>query len=89
MSQPIDLTPISENSFSTPMLHELEGQLQSFRRALAVQPRHAIKRARRASRFRPVYYTLRLLECSAWGLEPSRWYLARQVLFAVTVFTAV
>ncbi len=32
---------------------------------------------------------LRLLECSAWGLEPSRWYLARQVLFAVTVFIAL
>ena len=45
--------------------------------------------AGRASRFRPVYYALRLLECSAWGLEPSRWYLARQVLFAVTVFIAL
>lgn len=43
----------------------------------------------RASRFRPVYYTLRLLECSAWGLEPSRWYRARQVLFAVTAFIAL
>ena len=45
--------------------------------------------AGRSSRFRPVYYALRLLECSAWGLEPSRWYRARQVLFAVTVFIAL
>jgi hypothetical protein len=48
-----------------------------------------VGQAGHASRFRPVYYALRLLECSAWGLEPSRWYLARQVLFGVTVFIAL
>ena len=33
-------------------------------------------------RFRPVYYTLRLLECWAWGASPSLWYEFRILIYA-------
>lgn len=40
---------------------------------------------RRNQRFRPSYYTLRLLEAWLWGDVPGRWYLARIVMLAVSV----
>lgn len=38
------------------------------------------------TRLRPTYTLLRLVESSLWGLNPSRWFRARQVLFGVTLF---
>ncbi len=36
-------------------------------------------------RFRPIYYTLRLLESWAWGAKPSLWYAFRIFVFALFV----
>jgi hypothetical protein len=40
-----------------------------------------------ASRFRPSYYTLRLLEASAWGKNPALWYSVR--ILIATMFAIV
>ncbi len=42
-----------------------------------------------AVRYRPVYYTLRILECAAWGDSPARWYGARVAMFAVALAVAL
>jgi len=36
-------------------------------------------------RFRPIYYTLRLLESWAWGAHPALWYAFRIFIFALFV----
>jgi hypothetical protein len=36
------------------------------------------------NRFRPSYYTLRLIEASLWGDRPEIWYAARLVMYAVS-----
>lgn len=36
-------------------------------------------------RFRPIFYTIRLLESSLWGFTPSRWYRARIGLYTLSV----
>ena len=38
-----------------------------------------------ATRYRPVYYTVRVLEMWAWGASPARWYVARIVFFGLTL----
>ncbi len=42
----------------------------------------------RSPRYRPVYYTLRVLESWAWDGDPARWYFARMVMFALVIAAA-
>jgi hypothetical protein len=36
-------------------------------------------------RFRPIFYSLRLVESSLWGFTPARWYRARIALYGLSV----
>lgn len=43
----------------------------------------------RSPRYRPVYYTLRVIESWAWGASPAAWYRARIVMFAGVIAGAM
>jgi hypothetical protein len=44
-----------------------------------------IASAGHAPRFRPIFYSLRLVESSLWGFTPARWYRARIALYGLSV----
>ncbi len=41
-----------------------------------------------ASRFRPAYFLLRVIETALWGGHPFYWYFFRIILFGISVFIA-